>query len=439
MNAPSPPPVDDPKHNRILAALPDFDYFRLVDDLERVPLKLGQVLFEPGDRFDHVYFPVSGIVSMVFTTQDGASAELALTGNDGLVGSTLILGGETTTHKAVVQAEGFAYRLRAEFVAWELEQGGALLQLALAYVQALMVQMAQGVVCNRHHSVDQQLCRWLLLSLDQLPGNQLEMTQELIANMLGVRREGVTEAAGKLQDAGLIQYRRGHITILDRPGLEQRVCECYQVVRTEYQRLFKMKPPTPIKGRVRPNPATVRQRAERRLREVGQPTLPNAAHDAERLLHELQVHQIELEMHNEELRHAYDEANELRARYADIYDFAPVPYLTLDAQGAIIDLNLAAAIVLGIKRSQKSRHRLGASLTEASLPAFNQFLGSVLNERSKGYCEVVLIATRQQPETLVKLEGVPDEDGQECRAVMMTLRSDLPGHADRRRHDQEGI
>lgn len=429
------PPADDPKQNRILAGLRDADYFRLVDDLERVPLKLGQVLSEPGGPLDHVYFPTSGIVSMVFTTEGGASAELAMTGNDGLVGSTLVLGGESTTYKAVVQSEGSAYRLRAEIATWELEQGGSLLQLALAYVQALMTQMAQGVVCNRHHTIDQQLCRWLLLSLDQLPGNQLDMTQELIASMLGVRREGVTEAAGTLQAAGLIRYRRGHITVLDRPGLEKRACECYRVVRAEYDRLFSMKPPVQVKERVRPNPATLRRRAERRLQEGVQPPLRETAWDTARMVHELQVHQIELEMHNEELRHAYDEADALRARYADIYDFAPVPYLTLDARGTILELNLAAAILLGVKRSGKGRHRLGASLTEASLQAFEHFLDDALNGKKKGYCEVVLMPTQQHPDTLVRLEGVPDEDGRECRVVMTTIRSDQPGQADRRRHN----
>ncbi|HRP76339.1 MAG TPA: helix-turn-helix domain-containing protein [Rhodocyclaceae bacterium] len=428
-----PPQVQDPKQNRILARLRDADYFRLLDDLEWVPLKLGQVLFEPGDRLDHVHFPTTGIVSMVFTTEDGSSAELAMTGNDGMIGVPLVLGGETTTHKAVVQSEGGAYRLRAEVVAWELEQGGSLLQLALAYVQAVMTQMAQGVICNRHHTVDQQLCRWLLLSLDQLPGDQLDMTQELIANMLGVRREGVTEAAGRLQSAGLIRYSRGHITVLDRPGLEDRACECYRVVRLEYDRLFNLRPIPQARERVRPNPATLRQRAEKRLQEV-RPSQPDTAWDTARLMHELQVHQIELEMHNEELRIAYDEADALRARYADIYDFAPVSYLTLDAEGAILELNLAAAILLGIKRSQKSRHRLAASLTEPSLPIFERFLGEVLKGKNKGLCEVVVVSTPQHPETLVRLEGVPDEDGQECRVVMMIIRSAQAGQADRRTH-----
>jgi CRP-like cAMP-binding protein/PAS domain-containing protein len=428
-----PSSAHDPKRNRILARLPDADYFRLLDDLEWVPLTLGQVLFEPDAQLNHVYFPISGIVSSVFTTEDGSSAELAVTGNDGLVGTPLVLGGERTTHRALVQSEGSAFRLRAEIAAWELEQGGSLQQLALAYVQAMTTQIAQGVVCNRHHSVDQQLCRWLLLSLDLLPGNQLDMTQELIANMLGVRREGVTEAAGKLQAAGLIHYRRGHITILDRPALEQRACECYRVVRKEYDRLFSLKPPVPIKGRVRPNPATLRRRAEKRLHDGAKPPRPDTAWDTARLVHELEVYQIELEMHNQELRQAYEEADALRARYADIYDFAPVPYLTLDPQGTVLELNLAAAIMLGVKRSDTGRHRLDASLAEASLPLFAQFLDDVLSGKKKGYCEVVLHPTPQHPETLVRLEGVPDEEGRECRVVMTTIRTDQPDQADRRR------
>ena len=228
----------NPRQNRILSSLPGPDFSRLVDDLELVSLSLGQILYESGDVLAYVYFPTNCIVSLVSTTHNGSSAELAMTGNDGMVGFPLVLGGETTTHKVVVQSAGGAYRLRAEIVRWEFDQGGNLQLLALRYTQALLTQVAQGVVCNRHHSVDQQLCRWLLLSLDQLPGNQLDMTQELIANMLGVRREGVTEAAGKLHRAGVIEYSRGHITVLDRARLEELSCECYAVVKKETDRLL---------------------------------------------------------------------------------------------------------------------------------------------------------------------------------------------------------
>ena len=232
----------NPKQNRILGALPANDYARINDDLELVQLELGQVLYESGDSLSHIHFPITCLSSLIFTTSKGATAELAIIGNDGLVGIPLVLGGDTTTHRVVVQSAGAAYRARVEVIRWELDQGREFQHLALRFTQALMTQMAQSIVCNRHHSVDQQLCRWLLLSLDRLPGNQLDMTQELIANMLGVRREAVTESAGKLQAAGLIQYSRGHITALDRPGLEARACECYATVKAEYDRIFLMQP-----------------------------------------------------------------------------------------------------------------------------------------------------------------------------------------------------
>jgi CRP-like cAMP-binding protein len=417
MSAPSTPSA---RQNRILAALPAADYDRLVDDLELVTLPIGHVLFEPGDTLGFVYFPTTCLVSLVFTTEDGSSAELAMTGSDGLVGIPLVLGGNTTTHKAVLQSEGSAYRLRAEVMAWELDQRGSLQRLCLCYAQALMTQMAQSVVCNRHHSVVQRLCRWLLLSLDLLPGNQLDMTQELIANMLGVRREAVTEAAGKLQAAGFIQYRRGHITVTDRAGLEAQVCECYRVVRVENERLFHLTPVNLPGDRARPNPATLRKRAEARLKQA-QPAIPSAPPDTERLLHELQVHQIELEMSNEALRHAYDEADALRRKYADLYDFAPLAYFTLDAVGIIVQLNLAGAILLGIQRSQARPYRFAAFVDPAFLPVFNRFHEEVLQGKCREKCELLLTATSQRPETMVSIEAVADESGRECRMVVFDI------------------
>jgi len=413
-------PTNGPKQNRILAALVPSDFARFQDDLELVSLKLGQVLFEPGDNLAYVFFPADCIVSLIFTTQTGSSAELAISGNDGLVGIPLVLGGNTTTHRAVVQSAGTAYRLKVEIMRWELDQGGDFLNLTLRYTQALMTQMAQSVVCNRHHSVDQQLCRWLLLSLDRLPSPQLNMTQELIANMLGVRREAVTEAAGKLQAAGLIEYSRGRIAIIDRKGLEARVCECYATVSREYQRLFELNPAVRPKGRARPNPDTIRQRAEARLLQTT-PDMPKTAWENAQLVHELQVHQIELEMHNEELRHAYDDADALRERYADLYDFAPLGYFTLNAQGVIVELNLAGAVLLGIKGSQKGRHRFAAHVAESDLPAFAEFHQAVLKSGQKLVCEVVLSATAQRPEATVRIAAVTDEEGNECRMVVTDI------------------
>ena len=206
--------------------------------LESVELALGQVLYESGATMPNVYFPTSAIVSLLYVLEDGASAEIAVVGFEGLVGISIFMGGGTTPSRAVVQSAGSGYRLRAEVIKHEFERSGPVMHLLLRYTQALITQMAQTAVCNRHHSLDQQLCRWLLLSLDRLQSNQLVMTQELIANMLGVRREGVTEAALKLQRAGLISYARGHINVLDRPGLEGRTCECYDVVKKEYDRLL---------------------------------------------------------------------------------------------------------------------------------------------------------------------------------------------------------
>jgi CRP-like cAMP-binding protein len=241
-HSPTPSP-HSPKQNHLLDALPAQDYAHLLPDLELVPMPLGWSVYESGGHMGYLYFPTTAIVSLLYVMESGASAEIAITGNEGLVGIALFMGGESTPSRAVVQSEGHGYRLKASVLKTEFALGGKLQLLALRYTQALITQMSQTAVCNRHHSLDQQLCRWLLLSLDRLPGNELKMTQELIANMLGVRREGVTEAAGHLQAAGLIHYSRGKITVMDRPKLEQRVCECYAVVKKEFDRLLPYKLP----------------------------------------------------------------------------------------------------------------------------------------------------------------------------------------------------
>jgi len=228
----------DPRTNQLLAALPPAEWARWLPSLEPVDMPLGEVLYESGIAMTHVYFPTTSIVSLLYVMEDGASAEIAVVGNEGIVGVSLFMGGETTPSRSVVQSAGQGYRMRGQLLKDEFNRSGPVLHLLLRYTQALITQMAQTAVCNRHHSLDQQLCRWLLLSLDRLRAPELVMTQELIANMLGVRREGVTEAAANLQRAGLIQYRRGHITVLDREGLEGRTCECYAVVKKEYERLL---------------------------------------------------------------------------------------------------------------------------------------------------------------------------------------------------------
>lgn len=227
-----------PLQNRLLANLPADVMSRLLPQLEHVPMELGQVLYESGSQLQHVYFPTTSIVSLLYVMEDGASAESAVVGNDGILGIALFMGGETTPSRAAVRSGGHGYRLKAQQLKEEFHRAGPLMHLLLRYTQALITQIAQTAVCNRHHSVDQQLCRWLLLSLDRLPAQEMAVTQEAIANMLGVRREGVTEAAGNLQEAGLISCRRGHILVLDRRGLEARSCECYAVVKRESDRLF---------------------------------------------------------------------------------------------------------------------------------------------------------------------------------------------------------
>jgi len=230
--------MPDPRANRLLAALPEAEWLRWAPKLELTVMPLGTVLYESGGHLSHAYFPTQGIVSLLYVTESGASSELAVVGSEGVVGIALFMGGETTINRAVVQSASVGYRLNAQTMLGDFEHSSAVTSLLLRYTQALITQMAQTAVCNRHHTLDKQLCRWLLLSLDRLPGNEIVMTQELIANMLGVRREGVTEAALKLQKDGIIRYVRGHITVLDRVGLEERVCECYAVVRQEYDRLL---------------------------------------------------------------------------------------------------------------------------------------------------------------------------------------------------------
>ncbi len=233
-----PDPVHNPRQNHLLAALSPAEQARVFPQLQLVAMPLGKVLYESGDVLRYVYFPTDSIVSLLYVLADGASAEISVVGNEGLIGIALFMGGETTPSRAIVQSAGFAYRLIGQQLKDEFHRNGDAQLLLLRYTQSLITQMAQTAVCNRHHSVDQQLCRWLLLSLDRLSTNKLVMTQELIANMLGVRREGVTEAAGKLDKLGVIRYARGRITVLDRPKLEQLCCECYAVVKKESDRLL---------------------------------------------------------------------------------------------------------------------------------------------------------------------------------------------------------
>ena len=231
-------PPHQPDQNHLLAALPAAELERLAPHLELIHMPLGDVLCESGGRLHYVYFPTSAIVSLHYILENGASSEIAGVGNEGMLGTSLFMGGETTPSWATVQTAGYGYRLKAALLLQEFNHAGPVQRLLLRYTQALIMQISQTAVCNRHHTIEQQLCRWLLLTLDRLNSEELTMTQELIASMLGVRREGITEAAGKLQNTGIIRYRRGHIMVLDRSGLETHVCECYSVVKKEFDRLF---------------------------------------------------------------------------------------------------------------------------------------------------------------------------------------------------------
>lgn len=230
--------IHEHNQNQLLAAMLDAEFDRLAPHLELIPMRLGDVLYESGGKLPYVYFPTTAIVSLHYLLENGGSSEIAGVGNEGILGVSLFMGGNSTPSRAVVQTGGYGYRVKAHIIMDEFNRAGSVMRLFLRYTQALITHMSQTAVCNRHHSVEQQLCRWLLLTLDRLPSNELTMTQELIANMLGVRREGVTEAAGKLQNYGYISYRRGHITVLDRAGLEGKVCECYEVVKKEFARLL---------------------------------------------------------------------------------------------------------------------------------------------------------------------------------------------------------
>jgi CRP-like cAMP-binding protein len=230
--------LPSPQQNHLLAALSAAELDPLAAQLQRVPMQLGEILYEPGEQLQYAYFPTTAIVSLHYVIESGASAEIAGVGNEGVVGISLFMGGDTTPSSAVVQTAGHAYRLPRSLLKSQFNRAGPLQRLLLRYTQALITQMAQTAVCNRHHSIEQQLCRWLLVTLDRVPSGQLVMTQELVASMLGVRREGITEAAGRLQQAGVIRYRRGHIAVLDRTGLEGRSCECYGVVKAEINRLL---------------------------------------------------------------------------------------------------------------------------------------------------------------------------------------------------------
>lgn len=411
-----------PKQNCILASLQMEQYARLLPELEPVRLSFGQVLYEPGTPIGQVFFPTTSVVSLLSSTESGATAELAMTGYEGLVGVALALGGEPANQRMVVQQAGHAWRLRAELLRWELEQGRDLQRLVLRYAQSLMTQITQIGLCNRYHSVQQQLCRWLLLSLDRLAGSQVNMTHALMASLLGVRREAITEAAGKLQAAGFIEYRRGRIIVLKRDGLLSQACECYGVVKREHEHLLEPLPASRQLHRPYSQPDGLRKYAELQMENLAK-EWPASLSEMGLTLQELQLHQIEMEMQHEALSHAYDEADALRNRYADLYDFAPMAYVTIDALSVIHQINLAGAILLGIKRSEITKHRFNTAVHPADLSLFNQFLNKVLEHQRHQTCEIELSPTSQRGSAIVQIAAVADEEGRECRMVIHDITS----------------
>lgn len=378
------PIAQSARQNGILAALPLLDYARIADDLEPVDLLAGQVIDEPGSVHGFVYFPVTCTASLVSSTQDGDMSELAITGHEGLVGIASVLGMPSTSHRAMVMCAGQAYRMSAAVFESAISQSDMFRRLTLRYVQALMSQMAQGIVCSRHHSVLQRLSYWLLFNQDRSNSDQLKVTHELVAHMLGVRRESITQAAGLLQSSGWIRTSRGKIHIENPQGLSARACECYGLVKSEYERLHE------------PLPAHA------------------TASDAYAMASQGGASQSEMAS-------VRSEATASDRKYEDIYDFAPVGLLSLDARGQILELNLAGAIMLGIQRSRSSSHIFTDFLDPASRDTFLGFHAEVLSGKCRRHCELQLGATAQRPVMVVRVAATVDEDGVENRMVMSDI------------------
>jgi CRP-like cAMP-binding protein len=367
--------VDGARQNRILAGISLVHYARISEHLKPVDLSQGQVFAEAGKPLDFVYFPTSCTVSLVSHTADGDSSELAMIGKEGMVGISLILGNGSVNHRAVVQCAGQAFRLPSDIFQSELVQCRELQQLSLNYVQALITQMAQSIVCIGHHSVSERLSYWLLFNQDALGRDQLMVTHETIANMLGVRRESITQALGKLQSAGLVSSGRGRIHILDRPGLTDCVCECYGLVSAETHRLF---------GRGGSAPDVLAWPDEYKTAEAG-------------------------------------ESPTLLQKYQDAYDFAPVGFVSVDPQGRVVQTNLAGAIMLDIQRSQRTLNPFVDFMEPSDRPLFQEFHREVLSGKCRRHCELTLCATAHRPEMVVRIDATLNETGDECRLVLIDV------------------
>lgn len=378
------PIAQSARRNDILAALPILDYANFCGDLESVDLISGQVIDEPGTSFGFVYFPVTCTVSLVSSTQDGEMSELAITGREGLVGVASVLGMPTMNHRAMVMCAGQAYRMSAHTFELAIGQSDTFRRLTLRYVQALMTQMAQSIVCSRHHSVLQRLSFWLLFNQDRAVSDELKVTHEVIAHMLGVRRESITQAAGLLQASGWIRTSRGKIRIENAMGLRDRACECYDLMNNEYARLNQL---------MTPNLPTMHANSS---------PCPAQEHRADEYI----------ALHPEL---APDR------KYADIFDFAPVGLLSVDGQGQMLEVNMAGAILLGVQRSQSARQLFTDFLTSESREEFLRFHAEVMTGKCRRHCELSLAATAQRPLMVVRIDATVDEEGLENRMVMFDI------------------
>lgn len=391
------PMADSARKNRLLAGIPLNHYARLSEHLKRVDLVAGQVICESGAPLDFVYFPTTCTTSLVSHTAQGDCSELAMIGRDGMVGVSLVLGHVSMNHRVVVQCAGQAFRMPADVFQLELTRCRELQQLALCYIQALITQMSQSIVCIGHHSVSERLCYWLLFNQEALCSDQLKITHETIANMLGVRRESVTQALGKLQSMGLVASGRGKINILDREGLTDCVCECFSRVSSETQRLYER----------------VNFDAESALQADALQTVSGGTPD-HALLH----------------------------KYQDAYDFAPVGFVSLDTQGRVLQTNLAGAIMLDIQRSQRSLSPLAAFMKPSDQPPFLAFHQEVLSGKCRRYCEVTLGATDHRAEMVVRIDATLDEMGEECRLVLIDVTQEkkrVAQELERERQQQEWL
>lgn len=378
----------NPRRNQILAALSETHFALVKDSLDVVNLSAGQVICESGDVLQHVYFPTTCTVSLLSSTMDGETAELALTSRSGLIGVALVLGSTAMQHSVQVQSAGQAYRMSADRFQVLLRECDQLQQLALSYVQSLMVQMAQSIVCSRHHSVSERLSHWMLCNSDGLDSNELAVTHETVAHMLGVRRESVTQAAGKLQAAGWIRNSRGKMTILQRDGLLQSVCECYARIQSDSEHYA------------------------RRLQRLSENPGHNGSHYVMPVEHDrADVQQLDLQ------------------KYVDVYDFAPVGFVTLNAQGLVTQTNLSAAILLDIQRSQCQHKPFIGFLDEASRKPFMSFHQEVLSGQCRRYCVVSLPATAHRAAMTLRIDATADESGEENRMVLIDLGAEHPSPA----------